>query len=108
MKNSRRRFLQLAAAAAVTFPAAARTASAQSYPTRPLRVVVGFPAGSSTDIQARVMGPWLSERLGQPVVIENKPGAGTQNAGQAGGKPPPPGYTLPLRAAPQPSNGPLH
>jgi len=93
MKNSRRRFLQLAAAA-VTLPAAARTASAQSYPTRPLRIVVGFPAGSSTDIQARVMGPWLSERLGQPVVIENKPGAGTNIAAQAVVNAPPDGYTL--------------
>src|SRR5262245_52101577 len=93
MKNSRRRFLQLAGAA-TALPAAGRIASAQTYPARPLRIVVGFPAGSSTDIQARIMGPWLSERLGQPVVIENKPGAGTNIAAQTVVNSPPDGYTL--------------
>jgi tripartite-type tricarboxylate transporter receptor subunit TctC len=93
MTLPRRRFLHLAAGAAA-LPIVSRTARAQSYPTRPVRLVVGFPPGGGTDIVARIMGRWLSERLGQPVIIENKPGAGTNIAVQAVVNSPPDGYTL--------------
>ena len=71
-----RNFLHLAAGAAA-LPAASRVASAQQYPTRPVRLVVGAPAGGGFDIVARLIGQWLSERLGQSFVIENRPGAAT-------------------------------
>jgi len=93
MKLSRRKFLHLAAAAAA-LPAAARLARAQAYPTRAVRIVVGFAAGGSTDIGARVIGQWLHERLGQPFVIENRPGAGTNVATESVVRAPPDGYTL--------------
>ena len=93
MKLPRRKFLLLAAGAAA-LPAAARSASAQAYPTRPVRIVVGFAAGGSTDIGARVIGQWLQERLGQPFVIENRPGAGTNIATETVVRAPPDGYTL--------------
>jgi tripartite-type tricarboxylate transporter receptor subunit TctC len=93
MKLSRRKFLLLAAGAAA-LPAAARSASAQAYPTRPVRIVVGFAAGGSTDIGARVIGQWLHERLGQPFVIENRPGAGTNIATESVVRALPDGYTL--------------
>jgi tripartite-type tricarboxylate transporter receptor subunit TctC len=93
MKLSRRRALQIAAAVAA-LPACPRIARAQTYPSRPIHLIVGFPAGSSTDISARIMGPWLAERLGQPVIVENKPGAGTNIAAQAAVSAPPDGYTL--------------
>ncbi len=72
MHLSRRRFLYLAGAAGV-LPAVSRRARAQAYPVRPLRWIVGFPPGGGADIVSRIMAPWLAERLGQPVVIENKP-----------------------------------
>jgi tripartite-type tricarboxylate transporter receptor subunit TctC len=93
MKLPRRRFLYLAASAA-TIPVMSRTGWAQSYPSRPARIVVGFAAGSSPDITARLMGHWLSERLGQPFIIDNKPGAGTNIGTEAVVRAPPDGHTL--------------
>jgi tripartite-type tricarboxylate transporter receptor subunit TctC len=93
MKLPRRQFLQLAAGDAAS-PAVSRFAWAQAYPNRPLRWIVGFPPGGGADTVARIMGPWLSERLGQPVLIENRPGAGTNIAVQAVVNSPPDGYTL--------------
>src|SRR5260221_5378797 len=93
MKPSRRRFLNLACAA-VAAHAGLRVAGAQTYPARPLRWIVGFAPGGSTDILARVMGQWLSERLGQPVVIENRPGAGGNIATETVVNAPADGYTL--------------
>jgi tripartite-type tricarboxylate transporter receptor subunit TctC len=90
---SRRRLLQLAGGAAA-LPAVARRARAQAYPTRPVRVVVGFPAGSGVDVVARLIGPSLSERLGQPIVIENRPGASSNIATEAVVRAAPDGYTL--------------
>ena len=98
MKLPRRRFLHLAAGA-TALPAAARIAGAQAYPTRPLRWVVGFPPGGGADIVSRIMAPWLAERLGQPVVIENKPGASTNISIQTVANSPPDGYTLLFIAA---------
>jgi tripartite-type tricarboxylate transporter receptor subunit TctC len=93
MKLHLRQFLQLAGAAAVA-PALPRIARAQTYPTRPVRLVVGFPPGGSTDTIARIIGQWLSERLGQPFIIENRPGAGSNIATEAVVRAPPDGYTL--------------
>src|ERR1700730_9228633 len=93
MKLPRRTFLHLAVGAAA-LPAVSRIAQAQTYPTRPVRIIVGLPAGSSSDIGARLMGQWLQERLGQPLVIENRPGAGTNIATDAVVRAPPDGYTL--------------
>jgi tripartite-type tricarboxylate transporter receptor subunit TctC len=93
MHLPRRRFLHLAAAAAA-FPTVWRAAMAQTYPARPLRWVVGFPPGGGADIVSRIMAPWLAERLGQPVVIENKPGASSNISVQAVVAAPPDGYTL--------------
>jgi len=82
MTLPRRTFLQLAAAA-VAAPAVSRPALAQAWPTRPVKIVVPFPAGGSIDLLARLIGQWLSERLGQPFVVENKPGGGTNIAVQS-------------------------
>src|SRR6266516_357935 len=98
MKLSRRRFLHLAAGAAA-LPAASQFAMAQAYPSRPVRLIVGFAAGGGYDIVARLMGQWLSERLGQPFVIENRPGAGTNIATEAVVRAPADGYTLLLITA---------
>jgi tripartite-type tricarboxylate transporter receptor subunit TctC len=72
----RRQFLHLAAGAAA-FPAVSRVARAQAYPTRPVRIIAPTASGGAPDILARLMGPWLSERLGQQFVVENRPGSGT-------------------------------
>src|SRR5262249_24027879 len=93
MKLPRRRFLHLAAGAAV-LPVASRFASAQAYPARPVHLIVFFPPGGVGDILARLMGQWLAERLGQPFVIENRPGAGSNIGTEAGVRAPPDGYTL--------------
>jgi len=89
----RRQFLRLAAGAAA-LPALSRIASAQAYPTRPVRIVVGFAAGGTTDIIVRLIGQWLSERLGQQFVIENRPGASGNLAAEAVARAPADGYTL--------------
>jgi tripartite-type tricarboxylate transporter receptor subunit TctC len=89
----RRQFLHLAAGA-TALPFAAHVASAQAYPSRPVRIVVGFPAGGTTDIVARVLGQRLSERLGQQFVIENRPGAGSNLATEAVSRSAADGYTL--------------
>src|SRR5215831_13570466 len=93
MKLPRRNFLHLAAGAAA-LSAVSRIAWAQTYPTRPVRMIVGFAAGGGTDITARLMGQWLSERLGQQFVIENRPGASGNIATEAVVRAPPDGYTL--------------
>ena len=93
MKLSRRQFLHLAAGAAA-LPAVSRIAWAQTYPTRPVRIIVGLAPGGATDIVARLIGQWLSERLGQPFVIENRPGAGGNIATEAVVRAPADGYTL--------------
>ena len=93
MRFSRRRFLHLVGAAGV-LPAGSRRAGAQAYPVRPLRWIVGFPPGGGADIVSRIMAPWLAERLGQPVVIENKPGASSNISVQTVVNAPPDGYTL--------------
>jgi len=93
MKFLRRQFLQLAAGAAV-LPAVSTIAKAQAWPTRPIRLIIGYTPGGSADLTARLMGQWLSERLGQQVIIENRPGASTNIAAQAVVNSPPDGYTL--------------
>ena len=89
----RRQFLRLAAGAA-TLPIATRLASAQAYPARPIHIVVGFGAGTGLDIYARLIGQWLSDRLGQSFVIDNRPGAGTNLATESVVNAAPDGYTL--------------
>ncbi len=103
----RRQFLHLAAGAAA-LPAISRVAWAQTYPTRPVRIIVGFPAGGATDILARITGQWLSERLVQQFIIENRAGAGGNIGTEAVVKAPPDGYTLLQIATPNGLNAALY
>ena len=107
MKLPRRQFLQLAAGASA-LPAASPVARAEAYPSRPVRVIVGFPAGSASDVVARLTGQGLSERLGQQFVVENHPGAGTNLAAEAVVRAPPDGYTLLLSTSTNAVNATLY
>jgi tripartite-type tricarboxylate transporter receptor subunit TctC len=93
MKFPRRQFLHLAASA-VALPAASRIAPAQNYPARPVRIIVPFGSAGATDITARLIGQWLSERLGQQFIIENRPGAGGNIGTEAVARAAPDGHTL--------------
>src|SRR5258706_3823120 len=97
MKFPRRQFLHLAAGAAA-LPAALRSARAQTSPAKPVRFIIGYTSGGSADITARLMGQWLSERLGQSFIVESRPGAGTNIATEAVVRAQPDGYTLLLVA----------
>jgi tripartite-type tricarboxylate transporter receptor subunit TctC len=94
MKLPRRQFLHLTASAAAALPTVSGIARAQTYPTKPVRIVVGFAPGGATDTLARLIGQWLSERLGQPFLIENRTGAGSNIAAEAVINAPTDGYTL--------------
>jgi tripartite-type tricarboxylate transporter receptor subunit TctC len=107
MRLPRRRFLQLAASAGA-LPAVSRIAMAQTYPTRPVRIIVGFPPGGAVDIFARLLGQSLSDRLSQPFVIENRPGAGTNIATEAVVRSPADGYTLLSVGSPNAINATLY
>jgi len=93
MNVPRRRFLHLAAGAAA-LPAVSRFAWAQAYPSRPVRLIAGFPPGGVVDVFARLIGQWLSDHLGEPIIVENRAGAGGNLAAEAVVKAPPDGYTL--------------
>jgi tripartite-type tricarboxylate transporter receptor subunit TctC len=93
MNLQRRQFLHLAGGAAA-LPAMSRIAGAQAYPSRPIHLIVPYPPGGGTDITARLMGQWLSERLGQPFIIENRTGGNGNIAAEAVVRAPPDGYTL--------------
>src|SRR6201987_1579708 len=97
MNLSRRRFLHLASGA-IALPASSRLARAQTWPSRPVRLIIGYTPGGSADLTARLMGQWLSEKLGQSFVVENRPGGGTNIATEAVLRAPPDGYTLLLVA----------
>ena len=108
MKLPRRRnFLHLAAGAAA-LPLLSRFAGAQAYPARPVRIIVGAAPGGANDIMARLIGQWLSERLGQPFVIESRPGAGTNIGTEAAVRAPADGYTLLLCSTPNATNAALY
>ena len=107
MKLPRRNFLHLVAGAAA-LPAVSRIAWAQAYPSRPVHVVVPYPPGGGTDLLARMIGQWLSERLGQPFVIENRPGAGGNIGTEAVAKARSDGYTLLLAVSPNAINATLY
>jgi len=93
MKLPRRQFLHLAAGA-TTLPAVSRIAWAQAYPARPVRIIVGYAPGGLTDIIARLICQWLSERFGQQVIVENRPGAGSNIGTEVVARAAPDGYTL--------------
>ena len=93
MKRSRRQFMRLTGGAAVV-PFLSRFARAEAFPSRPVRIIVGFAAGGNFDLVARVIAERMSERLGQPVVVENRPGASSNIAAEAAVRAPADGYTL--------------
>jgi tripartite-type tricarboxylate transporter receptor subunit TctC len=107
MKLPRRKFLHLAAGAAV-LPVVSRRVWAQAYPSRPVRIFVGYPAGGSADLHARLMGQWLTQRLGQQFVVENRPGASGNIATEAVVRALPDGYTLLLAATADAVNASLY
>src|SRR3954467_15288738 len=107
MKLPRRQILRLAAGA-LALPAWSRVARAQTYPNRPVRVIVPFGSGGGTDIVARLIGQWLSERLGQQFVVENRPGAGGNLGTETVVRATPDGYTLALIGAPSAINATLY
>ena len=107
MKLRRRQFLNLAAGA-TALPAALRVAKAQTYPAKPVRIVVGFAPGGATDVIARLVGQWLSEQLGQPFLIENRTGAGSNIATEAAVNASPDGYTLLMGGSPNTVNATLY
>src|SRR5262245_52651834 len=107
MKFPRRRFLHLAAGA-TALPAVSRLAWAQAYPSRPVRIIVGFAPAGGADIMARLIGSWLSERLGQSFIIENRPGAGSNIGTEAVVRAPADGYTLLLALTPNAVNATLY
>jgi tripartite-type tricarboxylate transporter receptor subunit TctC len=107
MKIPRRKFLHLAAGAA-SLPAVSRIARAQAYPTRPVRIIAGFPAGGTADIIARLIGQWLSERFKEPFVIENRPGAASNIGTEAAIRAPSDGYTLLLATIVNTANATLY
>src|ERR1041385_501743 len=107
MKLPPRRFLHLAAGTAA-LPVVPRIARAQTYPSQPVRIIVGFAAGGPNDILARLIGQWLSERLRPPLVVEKPPGAGSQIATEAVVLATPDGYTLLLVGTPNAINATLY
>src|SRR6188472_919827 len=107
MTPSRRQLLLLAAGAAA-MPVVPRGAIAQTYPSRPVRIIIGLPPGGVNDIVGRLIGQWLSEQLDQPFVIENRPGASGNIAAAAVVKSPPDGYTLMLVGSQNPVNAALY
>ena len=107
MNNLRRHFLRLAAGAAA-LPALSRFAWGRSYPSRPVRIIVGFAAGGPNDILARLIGQWLSQRLGQQFIVDNRPGAGSNIATEAVVRAPADGYTLLLVGSPNAINATLY
>jgi tripartite-type tricarboxylate transporter receptor subunit TctC len=107
MKFPRRAFMHLAAGAAA-LPVAPHVARAQAYPSKPVRIVVGFPAGGATDIMARLMGDWLTQRLGQQFIVENKPGASGNIGTETVARAPADGYTLLQAVTPNAINAALY
>src|SRR5947199_8735048 len=107
MKIPRRKFLRLAAGTAA-LPVLPRTARAQAWPSRPVRIIVGFPAGGATDIQARLMGQWLSDRLGQQFIIENRAGRSVNIGTEAVASAPADGYQLLQALTPHAINADLY
>ena len=103
----RRRFLRLATSA-IALPAVSRITWAETYPSQPVRVIVGFAAGGPNDILARLIGQWLAKRLGHPFIIENRLGAGSNIATEAVVHAPPDGYTLLLAGSPNAINATLY